>query len=76
LTGLVGGGALVAATARVARHAQALPTWAVWVSYAVAVLCLAGFWSGGMGSLAFGLWLIGAAVAVLRASRPGTQPPG
>ena len=69
LTGLTGGAALVAVTTRIAQQARALPTWAVWVSYAVAVLCLSGFWSGGMASAAFALWLIGAVIGVLRAAR-------
>jgi hypothetical protein len=69
LTGLTGGAALVAVTTRIAQQARALPTWAVWLSYAVAVLCLSGFWSGGMASVAFALWLIGAVIGVLRAAR-------
>jgi hypothetical protein len=69
LTGLTGGAVLVAVTTRIAQQARALPTWAVWVSYAVAVLCLSGFWSGGMASVVFALWLIGAVIAVLRTSR-------
>ncbi len=60
---------MVAVTTRIAQQARALPTWAVWVSYAVAVLCWSGFWSGGMGSVAFALWLIGAVIGVLRAAR-------
>lgn len=67
LTGLIGGAVVVAVTTRIARQAHSLPTWAVWVSYVVVVLCLAGFWSGGMGSVALALWLIGAVVGVLRA---------
>ena len=74
LTGLIGGAVLVAVTTRIAQQARALPTWAVWVSYAVAVLCLSGFWSGGMASVAFALWLIGAVIGVLRAAR--RTPPG
>jgi hypothetical protein len=74
LTGLTGGAALVAVTTRIAQQARALPTWAVWVSYAVAVLCLSGFWSGGVASVAFALWLIGAVIGVLRAARR-TPPP-
>ena len=69
LTGLIGGAVMVAVTTRIAQQARALPTWAVWVSYAVAVLCWSGFWSGGMGSVAFALWLIGAVIGVLRAAR-------
>ncbi|HET6295671.1 MAG TPA: hypothetical protein VFG33_19945 [Kribbella sp.] len=69
LTGLIGCGVLVAVTTRIAQQAGALPTWAVWVSYAVVVLCLSGFWSGGMASVAFALWLIGAVIGVLRAAR-------
>jgi hypothetical protein len=69
LTGLTGGAALVAVTTRIAQQARALPTWAVWLSYAVAVLCLSGFWSGGMASAALALWLIGAVIGVLRAAR-------
>ena len=74
LTGLTGGAVLVAVTTRIAQQAHALPTWMVWVSYAVAVLCLSGFWSGGMASVAFALWLIGSVVGVLRAAR--RTPPG
>ena len=65
LTGLTGGAALVAVTTRIAQQARALPTWTVWVSYAVAVLCLSGFWSAGMASAAFGLWILGAVIGVL-----------
>ena len=75
LTGLTGGAVLVAVTTRIAQQAHALPTWAVWLSYAVAVLCLSGFWSGGMASAAFALWLIGAVVGVLRAARTPQPPP-
>jgi hypothetical protein len=53
LTGLIGGGVLVAVTTRIAQQARALPAWAVWASYAVAGLSLTGFWSGGMASVAF-----------------------
>ncbi|WP_344844227.1 hypothetical protein [Kribbella ginsengisoli] len=75
LTGLVGCGVVVAVTTRIAQQAHALPRWAVWVSYAVVVLCMAGFWSGGMASVAFALWMIGAVVAVLRSARQ-TPPVG
>ncbi len=74
LTGLIGGAVLVAVTTRIAQQARALPTWAVWVSYAVAVLCLTGFWSGGIASVAFALWLIGAVIGVLRAARTPPAP--
>lgn len=69
LTGLVGGGVLVAVTTRIAHRARAMPTWTVWASYAVAVLSLTGFWSGGIASVAFALWLLGAAIGILRAAR-------
>jgi hypothetical protein len=69
LTGLVGGAVLVAVTTRIARQARALPTWAVWVSYVVAVVCLSGFWTAGTASVAFALWLIGAVIGVLRVAR-------
>ncbi|MGW6278852.1 hypothetical protein [Kribbella sp. NPDC055071] len=69
LTGLIGCGVVVAVTTRIAQRAGALPTWAIWVSYAVAVLSLSGFWSGGMASVAVALWLIGAVVGVLRTAR-------
>jgi hypothetical protein len=69
LTGLIGGAVLVAVTTRIAQQARAVPRWAVRVSYAVAVLCLSGFWSGGMASVAFALWLVGAVIGVLRSSR-------
>ena len=75
LTGLAGAAALVAVTTRIAQQAHTLPTWAVWVSYAVALLCLTSFWSAGVASLAFALWLIGAVVAVLRAA-PATLGAG
>jgi hypothetical protein len=74
LTGLVGGAAMVAVTTRIAQQARALPTWAVWVSSVVAVLCLSGFWSGGMGSVAFALWVIGAVIGMRRVARR-MQPP-
>jgi hypothetical protein len=74
LTGLTGGAALVAVTTRIAQQARALPTWAVWVSYAIAVVCLSGFWSGGMASVAFALWLIGAVIGTLRAARTPPAP--
>jgi len=45
------------------------------VSYAVAGFCLSGFWSGGVGSVAFALWLIGAVIGVLRAARQTPQAP-
>lgn len=76
LTGLLGGAVMVAATTRIAQHASTLPTWAVWASYAVVVLCLTGFWSRGMASAAFSLWLIGAVIGVLRvARRPAASRP-
>lgn len=70
LTGLIGAGVLVAVATRILRKAEALPTWATWASYAVVFLCLAGFWSGGMGSVAFALWILGAVVGMLRAAAP------
>ena len=68
LTGLVGAAVVVAVTTRVLRKAEALPTWATWASYLVVFLCLAGFWSGGMGSVAFALWVFAAVVGMLRAA--------
>jgi hypothetical protein len=73
LTGLTGGAVLVAVTTRIAQQARVLPGWAVWASYAAAVVCLSGFWSGGMASVAFALWLVGAVVGVLRSARKGTD---
>jgi hypothetical protein len=67
--GLIGGAVLVAVTTRIAQQAHALPTWAVWVSYAVAVLCLSGFWGADMAAVPFWPWVIGAVVGVLRAAR-------
>jgi hypothetical protein len=78
LTGLTGGAALVAVTTRIAQQASALPAWVVWLSYIAAALCLTGFWSGGVASVAFALWLIGAVIGVLRAARhpqPGRHAP-
>lgn len=69
LTGLIGGGVVVAVTTRIAQQARALPARAVWASYAVAGLSVTGFWSGGMASVAFALWLTGAVIGVLRAAR-------
>jgi len=74
LTGLSGGAVLVAVTTRIAQQARSLPTWGVWMSYAVAALCLSGFWTGGMASVAFALWLIGAVISVLRAARDVPAP--
>jgi hypothetical protein len=74
LTGLVGGGVIVAATTRIVQQAHAVPRWAVWVSYGIAALCLVGFWTAGMASLAFGVWVVGAVVALLRtAGRPPAE---
>jgi hypothetical protein len=73
LTGLAGGAVMVAGTARILQHARALPRWAVWLSYVVAALCLSGFWSGGMASVAFALWLIGAVIGVLRSAAPALE---
>lgn len=70
LTGLVGAGVVVAVTTRVLRKASVLPTWATWASYAVVLLCLVGFWTGGMCSIAFSLWVFGAVVGMLRAAGP------
>jgi hypothetical protein len=70
LTGLSGGAVMVAATTRIAQQACALPRWAVGVSYVLGALCLSGFWSGGMASVAFALWLVGAVIGVLRSSSP------
>jgi hypothetical protein len=69
LTGLTGGAVLVAVTTRIAQQAHALSAWVVWVSYVVAVLCLFGFWSRGMASVALALWLVGAVIGVLRMAR-------
>ena len=68
LTGVVGGGVVVAVSARIAQQARVLPAWAVWASYAVAALSLTNFWSWGMASVAFALWLLGAVIAALRAA--------
>jgi hypothetical protein len=75
LTGLTGGAVLVGVTTRITQRARVLPTWAIWVSYAVAGLCLSGFWTGGMASVALALWLLGAVIGVLRAAR-GMPVPG
>ena len=74
-SGLIGGAVLVAVTTRIAHQARALPTWAVWVSYAVAVLCLSGFWGADIAAVPFWLWVIGAAVGVLRAARRTPSSP-
>jgi FtsH-binding integral membrane protein len=68
-TGLTGAAVLVAVTTRIAHQSRALRIWAVWVSYAVVVLCLSGYWTKDTASVAFGLWLIGAVVGVLRTAR-------
>jgi hypothetical protein len=74
-SGLIGGAVLVAVTTRIAHRARALPTWAVWVSYAVAVLCLSGFWGADIAAVPFWLWVIGAVVGVLRAARRTPSAP-
>jgi len=74
-SGLVGGAALVAVTTRIAQQARALPRWAVWVSYAVAVGFLSGFWGGDAAAVPFWLWVIGAVVWVLRAARRAPLAP-
>ncbi|WP_329003719.1 hypothetical protein OHA18_10300 [Kribbella sp. NBC_00709] len=75
LTGLIGCGVLVAVTTRITQQAGTLPRWATWASYVVVALCLSGFWSGGMASVAFALWLIGAVVGVLRTARQTQDVP-
>jgi hypothetical protein len=69
LTGLTGGGVLVAATTRIAQRAKVLRPWVVWVSYIVAALCLTSFWNGGIASVAFGLWVVGAVLGVRKEER-------
>ena len=76
LTGLTGGAVLVAATTRVAQQSRALPTWAVWVLYAVAVLCMSGFWSGGMGVRGVRPVAHRRRIGVLRAARRTTARAG
>lgn len=65
---------LVVVSTRIVHQARALPSWAVWVSYVVAVLCLSGFWSAGMASVSFALWIIGAAIVLLRLSQAVRAP--
>ncbi len=71
LTGLTGAAVMVAVTTRIAHRANTLPRWARWGSYVVAVLCLTSFWNGGMASVAFALWVVGAVIGILRATRTG-----
>ncbi|MEZ5115751.1 MAG: hypothetical protein R2737_05720 [Candidatus Nanopelagicales bacterium] len=68
LTGLTGGAVMVAVTARIADKGHALPRWAVWASYLVALICLTSFWNGGLASVVFALWVIGAAIGLRRVS--------
>ncbi|MEZ4503464.1 MAG: hypothetical protein R3C39_12630 [Dehalococcoidia bacterium] len=74
LTALAGGAVIIAVSTRLAHRADALPTWTVWSSYALAALCLTSFWTAGTASVAFALWIIGAVVALLREARPATPP--
>jgi hypothetical protein len=70
---------IVAVTTRIAQQAGALPAWAIWVSYGVAALGLTGFWSAGMATVTFAIWLIGAVIGVLRLARrtpPAVPAPG
>lgn len=71
LTGLTGGSVMVAVTTRITHRANTLPTSARLGSYAVAMLCLTSFWNGGIASVAFALWVFGAAIGVRRATRNG-----
>jgi hypothetical protein len=73
LTGLTGGAVMVAVTTRIAHRAHTLPHWAVWASYLVALLCLTSFWNGGVASVAFAVWVIGAVVAMGKASTTAGQ---
>lgn len=75
LAGLSGGTVLVAATTLTARRARAFSTWAVWASYAVATVCLSSFWSGGMASVALAVWVVGAAIWMLRLPAVTSAPP-
>ncbi len=74
LTGLTGGAVMVAVTTRIAHQAHTLPRWAVWASYLVAVLCLTSFWNGGMASVAFALWVIGAVLGIRKVSTTADTP--
>jgi len=67
LTGLAGAAVMVAVTARIASKAHALPTWATWASYLVAALCLTSFWNGGLASVAFAIWIVGAVIGMRKA---------
>ena len=74
LTGLTGGAVMVAVSTWIAHQAHILRRWAVWASYLVAVLCLTSFWNGGMASVAFALWVIGAVLGILKASTTADTP--
>jgi hypothetical protein len=73
LTALAGAAVIIAVTTHLAHRANALPTWTVWTSYALATLCLTSFWTAGTASVAFALWTIGAVVGLLRVARRGTH---
>lgn len=70
LGSLVGGAVVVAATSRVGQRTGLLPAWAVWLGYAVALVCLFGVATYGLAMPVFGLWLLGAEIGLLRATRP------
>ena len=65
---------MVAVSTWIAHQAHILRRWAVWASYLVAVLCLTSFWNGGMASVAFALWVIGAVLGILKASTTADTP--
>ncbi|MGH8895158.1 MAG: hypothetical protein ACRDWY_17925 [Actinomycetes bacterium] len=74
--GLVGGGVVAAATSRAAEVAGVIPRWQAWVGYVVAFVAVFGMWTFGAALIPFALWLLAAAVALIRTSGSpaGTTP--
>lgn len=66
--GLVGAGALVAATSRVIQATRSASAAWAWIGYVVAFVCVFGFWAFGLGTPLFVLWLLGACIGVIRAA--------
>lgn len=71
----VGGAAVVAATSRAAEVAGAVPRWLAWVGYVVAFVTVFTLWTFGVSLLVLGLWLLGAAVGLIRGAGSMTREP-
>lgn len=76
--GLIGVGALVAATSRVLQTTRSASPWVVWIGYAVAFVCVFGLWTWGFAVIPAMAWLLGGSIGLIRAvsAMPVSIPAG